>query len=257
MNSFSPILLAKLAHDAGFVVELGEGDGWLAFAIPGRDLTLWLRGQDEALVAALSRRDVLAELPIGAPWSGLLPAGAAGARQVASTNELLTLLHRARVLERTLPDALLTEYRQATTEIETTEALAWVRQRRGQALFRQGLFDYWGGRCALTGLDVPELLRASHAKPWKDATDAERLDVHNGLLLAAHLDAAFDQGFIAFDATGRIEISPALPANAVAILGLNPSLRLTRLSAAHAPYLAWHRGRVFRGDEVPEVAQDP
>jgi predicted restriction endonuclease len=149
------------------------------------------------------------------------------------------------VLERTLPDALLTEFRQTTANIDSTEALAWVRQRRGQELFRQGLFDYWGGRCALTGLDVPELLRASHAKPWKDASDAERLDVHNGLLLAAHLDAAFDQGFIAFDVTGGIEISPALPASAAAILGLSPALRLARLSAAHAPYLAWHRGHVF------------
>ena len=253
----SAILISKLAHDAGFVVELGEADGWLAFAIPGRDLTLWLRGQSEALVAALSRRDVLAELPIGTSWNGALPDAAQGARQLASSNELLTLLHRARVLERTLPDALLTEYRQITTDIETTEALAWVRQRRGQALFRQGLLDYWGGRCALTGLEVPELLRASHAKPWKAANDAERLDVHNGLLLAAHLDAAFDQGFIAFDATGRIEISPALPASAVAILGLSPTLRLARLSAAHVPYLTWHRGHVFRGNEVPEVTKDP
>ena len=49
----------------------------------------------------------------------------------------------------------------------------------------------------MTGLDVPELLRASHIKPWADCgTDAERLDVFNGLLLAPHLDAAFDAGFI-------------------------------------------------------------
>lgn len=246
MNGPSPILLAKLAHDAGFVVERGEIDGWLAFAMPGRDLGLWLRGQGEALVAALSRRDVLAEIAVGTGWSGAMPGAAQGARMVASANDLLTLLHRARVLERTLPDALLADYRQATADIDTTEALALVRQRRGQALFRQGLFDYWGGRCALTGLDVPELLRASHAKPWKDASDAERLDVHNGLLLAAHLDAAFDQGFIAFDATGSIVISPALPASAAAILDLTPALRLTRLRAAHAPYLAWHRGHVFR-----------
>ena len=200
---------------------------------------------------------MLAELPIGTPWNGALPGTAPGARQLASTNELLTLLHRAWVLERTLPDALLTEFRQIITDIETTEALAWVRQRRGQALFRQGLFDYWGGRCALTGLDVPELLRASHAKPWKDASDAERLDVHNGLLLAAHLDAAFDQGFIAFDATGHIEISPALPAGAVAILGLNPALRLAGVTEAHGPYLAWHRGHVFRGGDMPEVVKAP
>lgn len=38
------------------------------------------------------------------------------------------------------------------------------------------------------------LLRASHAKPWKDSSDAEHLDVYNGLLLAVHLDALFDRG---------------------------------------------------------------
>ncbi|WP_246176464.1 HNH endonuclease [Rhodovulum strictum] len=40
-------------------------------------------------------------------------------------------------------------------------------------------------------------LTASHIIPWKDCTtDAERLDVHNGLLLSALWDAAFvSEGF--------------------------------------------------------------
>jgi hypothetical protein len=75
MTGPSSIILAKLANDAGFAVELGEADGWLAFAMPGRDLKLWLRGQDAALIAALSRRDVLTELPIGAPCWGSLRRG--------------------------------------------------------------------------------------------------------------------------------------------------------------------------------------
>ena len=245
MSGLSPIILAKLANDAGFVVELGEADGWLAFAMPDSDLKLWLRAQDATLIAALSRRDVLAELPIGAPWSGSLPGGAAGARQVASANELLTLLHRARVLERTLPNALLTQYQQATDHIDATEAEALVRQRRGQALFRQGLFDYWGGRCAISGLEVPQLLRASHAKPWKDASDAERLDVHNGLLLAAHLDAAYDQGLITVHPDGRVEPSPRLPASALAVLGLTDPQHVCGLKAAHAPFLSWHVAKVY------------
>jgi putative restriction endonuclease len=59
--------------------------------------------------------------------------------------------------------------------------------------------EYWGGRCPITGLEQPELLRASHIKPWADcATDAERLDVFNGLLLGAHIDAAFDSALISF-----------------------------------------------------------
>ena len=61
------------------------------------------------------------------------------------------------------------------------------------------LMDFWGGRCPLTGITHPRLLRASHMKPWSACTDAaERLNVHNGLLLAAHLDAAFDAGLITF-----------------------------------------------------------
>jgi hypothetical protein len=60
--------------------------------------------------------------------------------------------------------------------------------------------DYWGGRRAITGCAEPLLLRGSHIKPWTQCeTDAERLDVYNGLLLAAHLDAAFDAGLIDFD----------------------------------------------------------
>lgn len=39
----------------------------------------------------------------------------------------------------------------------------------------------------LTGLDIPELLRASHAKPWCNATNSKRLDPFNGFLLEARL----------------------------------------------------------------------
>ena len=53
-----------------------------------------------------------------------------------------------------------------------------VRQRVGQNKFRDAMLDYWGGACAVTGVAIPEVLRASHAKPWAECgTDAERLDV--------------------------------------------------------------------------------
>ena len=54
------------------------------------------------------------------------------------------------------------------------------------------MLDYWGSACAVTGLTLTPALRASHAKPWADCTtDAERLDVFNGFLLSANLDALF------------------------------------------------------------------
>ena len=82
-------------------------------------------------------------------------------------------------------------------------------QRIGQDIFRKALLAYWNGRCPLTGIADPELLRASHIKPWSACeTDAERLDVHNGLLLSALWDAAFDKGLVTFADDGTPILSP-------------------------------------------------
>lgn len=92
-----------------------------------------------------------------------------------------------------------------------TEVERMVRQRVGQNKFRDAMLDYWGGACAVTGVALPEVLRASHAKPWAEcATDAERLDVFNGFLLSANLDALFDRFLISFDEQGVLVIAPAL-----------------------------------------------
>lgn len=129
----------------------------------------------------------------------------------------------------------------------STEAERLVVQRVGQDLFRHGLLEYWEGRCAITDLAVPELLRASHIKPWADcSSDAERLDIWNGLLLAPHLDAAFDRGFITVADGGAVVLSPRLDAAARATLGLDEPLRVRALHAGHRAYLPWHRERVFK-----------
>ncbi|WP_353174341.1 HNH endonuclease [Paracandidimonas soli] len=129
-----------------------------------------------------------------------------------------------------------------------TEVERMVRQRVGQDIFRASLLDYWGGRCALSGLDEPQLLRASHIKGWAQCdSDQERLDVFNGLLLAAHYDALFDSGWITFLDSGEIQISPHLKPQNRKILGLTGAEVLRGLTAFHAPYLQWHRTHWFRG----------
>ncbi len=86
-----------------------------------------------------------------------------------------------------------------------------VRQRVGQQTFRQAMLDYWGGACAVTGLALPQALRASHAKPWAECvSDAERLDVFNGFLLSANLDALFDQFLISFTDDGELLMWPQI-----------------------------------------------
>ena len=154
-------------------------------------------------------------------------------------------LNKAWALSRSLPNALVGRFEQAVVAISATERESTVRQRVGQNLFREGLMALWGGRCAITGLDVPELLRASHAKPWADSNDIERLDVYNGLLLAAHWDAAFDSGLVTVAPNGAVMASLALSDAALGVLGLPDVLKL-KLHPQHAPYLAWHRERVFR-----------
>ena len=89
---------------------------------------------------------------------------------------------------------------------------------------------------------MPELLRASHAKRWADCeSDGERLDVFNGLLLAAHLDAAFDVGLIGVGGNGEVLVSPRLDGAARAVMGLVGEVRVEGLQDGHGPYLHWHR----------------
>lgn len=67
------------------------------------------------------------------------------------------------------------------------------------------LDSYWAS-CAISDVTVPEFLRASHIKPWRDSSNQERLDPFNGILLNAALDIAFELGFISFNDDGAILI---------------------------------------------------
>ena len=242
--------LEKAATDNGFDLDLGRDGAWLHFGSTQTSMRVWLNAVDEsALLIATSRADVLDALEERAGASTHpLPSGATGARKVADVAALHRLLRRVFQLSRTLPDELLHTFEAETASLpRSTEAERLVLQRVGQDVFRRGLLEYWDGRCAVTGLAVPELLRASHIRPWADCDrDAERLDVFNGLLLAPHLDATFDAGLITLAEDGAVVVADALPDEARAILGLQHPLRVRGLHRVHEGYLSWHRTMVFR-----------
>lgn len=76
-----------------------------------------------------------------------------------------------------------------------------ISARLGQGKFRKRVIDTWGNgeSCALTGISTKQLLIASHIKPWSHCdSDEERLDGHNGILLASHIDKLFDSHLITF-----------------------------------------------------------
>ncbi|MGB4359340.1 MAG: HNH endonuclease [Rhodoferax sp.] len=117
--------------------------------------------------------------------------------------------------------------------------------RVGQPEFKRELLRFWRS-CAVTGVGVQQVLRASHMKPWSASSSKERLDPFNGLLLTANFDALFDAGLISFDREGRILISSQISPSEYAPLGLDAALRVRKLNTAHQPYLEYHREHVFK-----------
>lgn len=128
--------------------------------------------------------------------------------------------------------------------VKNTEKSTITLQRLGQGAFRKELIEKYSGKCQVTGIDIKELLRASHIKPWKLSNDRERLDSNNGLLLASHIDVLFDKGFISFDDSGSM-----LHANSQIselFLSQNIPSRKIIIDDETRNYLAWHRDNIFK-----------
>jgi len=128
--------------------------------------------------------------------------------------------------------------------VPETERLTLIKARLGQGDFRQNLLEEWGG-CAVTGIEAPELLRASHIKPWRMSSNDERLNRFNGLMLLPQYDHLFDRGYITFENNGRIVPSPAIVTLPPHLLGIAMDARLRRVATDHLPYLEFHREAVF------------
>ena len=162
----------------------------------------------------------------------------------AGQGELYRVLPSVHALAVSLPDGPLRAFLDKTRNLRrTTEADRLVLQRVGQDIFREGLMAYWGGRRPLTGITEPALLRASHIRPWTLCeSDAERLNVHEGLLLSALWDAAFDKGLVTFEDDGTPRFASASSAEARAALRWSAPLRLT---AQHRARSAWHGENAF------------
>lgn len=86
------------------------------------------------------------------------------------------------------------------------------KRRKGQEYFRRMIIANYGGRCALTGIDIPQLLLASHIIPWRDKTHKQdRLNPCNGICLSALYDKAFDAGLITISPDDyKVSLSSAL-----------------------------------------------
>jgi hypothetical protein len=241
-----PVLEAKAVADAGYDLVSAASDGWLMASISGASARIMVKPTEGGALLALPESGMVERVGLHAVESSI-PTDMAGVGQVKGAVQLfesLRLLHSLQTHPAALMSARLAVRLAAIPETERTRE---VRQRIGQDVFREALTDLWQSRCAVTGRALPPaLLRASHAKPWARATDGERLDPFNGLLLSVHLDAMFDTGLIAFDDEGQLLCSSRLDAATRSYYGLDNKLSLRSHAPGHTPYLRWHREFVFR-----------
>jgi len=120
-----------------------------------------------------------------------------------------------------------------------------IRARRGQGVFRSNVLlreEY----CRVTGVREPRHLKASHIKPWRDATDTERLDGSNGLLLSPHIDHLFDEGYLSFSNSRGLLIVPEVREKLLDAWGIDESVNVGEFSRAQSAYLDYHRANVFK-----------
>lgn len=116
-----------------------------------------------------------------------------------------------------------------------TERSGLVTSRIGQGAYRKRVIHRWQYQCAVTKFDKIEILIASHIVPWSKATNEERLDVHNGILLSPNYDALFDKHFITFSNQGKIVLSDKIEK-----IGVTGQERIEGFSRYNLSYLERH-----------------
>lgn len=106
-------------------------------------------------------------------------------------------------LEKQTIETKFEELLSGTENLKGETKLREVKTRVNQNIFRQIVLSNYNMKCAITGIDIPDLLVASHIVPWSKNED-ERLNPENGLCLSALYDRAYDKGLIGI--TGKYEI---------------------------------------------------
>jgi hypothetical protein len=126
-----------------------------------------------------------------------------------------------------------------------TERSGLVTSRVGQGAYRKRIIHRWEYKCAVTSFNKLDILIASHIVPWSKATDHERLDVNNGLLLTPTYDALFDKHLITFDNKGKIQLSDKIENSAYQKIGVTGREQIHDLSMYNVQYLERHN-QIFK-----------
>lgn len=137
-------------------------------------------------------------------------------------------------------------------ELKGEDRLREVQTRVNQNVFRKIILSNYDWKCALSGIDIPELLVASHIKPWA-VCEQERLNPENGICLSSLYDDCFDKGLIGFDSDYKVVMSRRITENCDKNYFANyfEPIRNRKLilPEEHKPdqsFLEWHMDEVFQ-----------
>jgi hypothetical protein len=127
-----------------------------------------------------------------------------------------------------------------------TDREALIVARRGQGLFKQRVMQV-ESRCRITGVTNPIHLRASHCKPWRDSSNEERVNGENGLLLTPTMDHLFDRGFISFEDSGLLIVSPVAHCPSLNLMGAatDQIINAGTFTQGQKQFLDYHRESVL------------
>lgn len=128
---------------------------------------------------------------------------------------------------------------------------SFSKQRTFQEQFRANLFALYGARCAVTGVELTDMLRASHIKPCRDCEPTEAVDFHNGLPLECRFDNLFDKGYISFSNEGNMLVSSQLGAVEREAMHIVDGMKLSVfLTPQTKKYMEYHRKNVFKHQSI-------
>ena len=188
-----------------------------------------------------------------------LPGGAKQCQPIwdeFATNKEYLLFESERILAELENQSIESKYAESLKDISDLKGETKVREiktRVNQSVFRQIVLTNYTGKCAISGIDIPEFLIASHIIPWSE-NEKERLNPENGICLSALYDKAFDKGFIGISTRYEILLSKTLNESASKtfysrfFLHLNGSkIQLPERFIPKREFLEYHLDMIFKG----------
>lgn len=156
-------------------------------------------------------------------------------------------------LEKQTIESKFAEILSGTENLKGETKIREVKTRVNQNVFRQIVLANYNRKCAITGIDLPDLLVASHIIPWSQ-NEEERLNPENGICLSALYDRAYDKSLIGITEKYQIILSSELKTKEKKEFYLSnfgnlsgTTLQLPQKYLPKKEFLQFHLDTVFRG----------